>query len=138
MKTLHARAAGFALSLAGFTASASELVYTPVNPSFGGNPLNGSTLLGSAQAQNDTSDRSRSSGSSRFGTSAIDRFTSSLQSRLLSQLLSDIGDGNTGSLVTDDFIVEIVDADGTLSVVVTDRLTDETTVIEVNGLNPNN
>lgn len=33
-------------------ASASELVYTPINPSFGGSPLNGSFLLGKAQAQN--------------------------------------------------------------------------------------
>jgi curli production assembly/transport component CsgF len=31
---------------------ASELVYTPINPSFGGNPLNGSFLLGKAQSQN--------------------------------------------------------------------------------------
>lgn len=30
---------------------AEQLVYTPVNPSFGGNPLNGSNLLNSAQAQ---------------------------------------------------------------------------------------
>jgi curli production assembly/transport component CsgF len=32
-------------------ASASEMVYHPVNPTFGGNPLNGSTLLSTAQAQ---------------------------------------------------------------------------------------
>ena len=32
--------------------SAGTLVYTPTNPSFGGNPLNGPTLLSSAQAQN--------------------------------------------------------------------------------------
>ncbi|AXT29480.1 curli production assembly protein CsgF [Pseudoalteromonas tunicata] len=32
--------------------SASELVYTPINPSFGGSPLNGSMLLNKAQAQN--------------------------------------------------------------------------------------
>ncbi|WP_235839633.1 curli assembly protein CsgF [Cognaticolwellia mytili] len=31
---------------------ASELVYTPINPSFGGNPLNGNFLLGKAQSQN--------------------------------------------------------------------------------------
>lgn len=30
---------------------AGQLQYTPVNPSFGGNPLNGSNLLQSAQAQ---------------------------------------------------------------------------------------
>jgi curli production assembly/transport component CsgF len=32
-------------------ASASGIVYHPVNPTFGGNPLNGSTLLSEAQAQ---------------------------------------------------------------------------------------
>jgi curli production assembly/transport component CsgF len=32
-------------------ACASELVYHPVNPTFGGNPLNGSFLLSTAQAQ---------------------------------------------------------------------------------------
>ena len=32
-------------------ASASGIVYHPVNPTFGGNPLNGSTLLSTAQAQ---------------------------------------------------------------------------------------
>lgn len=39
----------------GLTASASafasEMVYHPVNPTFGGNPLNGSFLLSTAQAQ---------------------------------------------------------------------------------------
>ena len=33
-------------------AAASELVYTPINPSFGGNPLNAQWLLESAQLQN--------------------------------------------------------------------------------------
>jgi len=32
-------------------AMATQLVYTPVNPTFGGNPLNGSFLLQSGQAQ---------------------------------------------------------------------------------------
>jgi curli production assembly/transport component CsgF len=32
-------------------AFASELVYQPVNPTFGGNPLNGTFLLSTAQAQ---------------------------------------------------------------------------------------
>lgn len=32
--------------------SATELVYTPINPSFGGSPLNASMLLNKAQAQN--------------------------------------------------------------------------------------
>jgi|SRR5665213_2103487 len=32
-------------------ASASQLTYAPVNPTFGGNPLNGNYLLSTAQAQ---------------------------------------------------------------------------------------
>lgn len=40
-----------ALPWVSLPASAEQLVYTPVNPSFGGNPLNGPTLLQSAQAQ---------------------------------------------------------------------------------------
>lgn len=35
----------------GSAAVASEIVYHPVNPTFGGNPLNGSSLLSQAQAQ---------------------------------------------------------------------------------------
>ncbi|WP_238995824.1 curli assembly protein CsgF, partial [Sphingomonas solaris] len=33
-----------------------EIVYQPVNPSFGGNPFNSSHLLGIANAQNDYKD----------------------------------------------------------------------------------
>ena len=40
------------LILGFFTAWATELVYTPINPSFGGNPANGQFLRGIAQAQN--------------------------------------------------------------------------------------
>ena len=32
--------------------NASELIYQPINPSFGGNPINGSFLLNKASAQN--------------------------------------------------------------------------------------
>jgi curli production assembly/transport component CsgF len=41
-------AASTALSTTGF---ATEQVYRPVSPTFGGNPLNGSFLLSTAQAQ---------------------------------------------------------------------------------------
>jgi curli production assembly/transport component CsgF len=42
---------GAGLALASSCASASSLVYTPTNPTFGGNPLNGTFLLQQAQAQ---------------------------------------------------------------------------------------
>ena len=128
---------GLLIGLASAAAvQATELVYTPVNPSFGGNPLNGTWLLNNAQAQNDHDDPDLKSRSSVAGTSALERFTSQLQSRLLGQLLDNISTGNTGSLSTDSFIVNVIDDSGALSIEVTDRVTGEISEIQVNGLNP--
>jgi curli production assembly/transport component CsgF len=114
---------------------ATELVYTPVNPSFGGNPLNGTWLLNNAQAQNDFDDPDLKDRTTAAGTSALDRFSAQLQSRLLGQLLDNISTGNTGSLSTDAFIVNVVDDSGQLTIEVTDRATGELSEIKVNGLN---
>lgn len=119
-----------------FTANshASELVYQPVNPNFGGNPLNGSQLMNNAQAQDRHEAPKRSTSRS---TSALDRLTSSLESRLLSQLMADLGEGNTGTLSTDDFmVVATEDIDGALTITITDQATGETTEIQVDGLIP--
>src|SRR3974390_2577099 len=43
-------------------ARATSIVYTPVNPSFGGNPLNGPVLLNSANAQNRFKDPAAANG----------------------------------------------------------------------------
>ena len=115
---------------------ATELVYTPVNPSFGGNPLNGTWLLNNAQAQNDYDDPDLKDRTAVAGTSALERFTSQLQSRLLGQVLDNISSGNSGSLSTDAFIVNVVDDSGALTIEVTDRATGEISEIQVNGLNP--
>lgn len=79
------------------SAAASELVYQPVNPSFGGNPFNSSHLLGIANAQNDY-DAPGSSGSagSRIGDSQADLFVRQLQSRLLSGLATQVTDAIFG------------------------------------------
>ena len=42
-------------------------------------------------------------------------------------------DPNGGSLITDDFIVNVVNLDGNLTVEITDRLTGEVSEIIVNG-----
>ncbi len=44
------------------SAQAGTLVYTPTNPTFGGNPLNGSYLFNSAQAQNQYTQSSANGG----------------------------------------------------------------------------
>ncbi|MBC8650747.1 curli assembly protein CsgF [Pseudomonas stutzeri] len=128
-KTTGILLAGLLLSSA---VTATELVYTPVNPSFGGSPLNGAWLLGNAQAQNDTKDPDAIDRSSLTGTSALDRFTSQLESRLLGDLLNDARDGKTGSVTTDDFIVNVINDDlGNLVVSITDRLTGEVSEIVI-------
>ena len=65
-------------------ASAQQQVYTPINPSFGGNPFNSSHLLGIANAQNNFKDPSAPS------NSQSDIFARQLQSRLLAALSNNI------------------------------------------------
>ncbi|MDQ3204015.1 MAG: curli production assembly protein CsgF [Pseudomonadota bacterium] len=122
--------------VSGGLVQATELVYTPINPSFGGNPLNGTWLLNNAQSQNDYDDPDLKSRSSLAGTTALERFSNQLESRLLGQLLDNISTGNTGSLSTDAFIVDVLDDSGALTIVVTDRVTGEISEIQVNGLAP--
>ena len=114
-------------------ANGTELVYTPINPSFGGSPLNGAWLLGNAQAQNSKKDPDALDRSSLLeNQSALDRFTSQLESRLLGDLLSGVSDGKTGTVTTDDFIVRVYNGDaGMLIVEITDRLTGEMSEIIV-------
>jgi curli production assembly/transport component CsgF len=69
------------------TAAAQDIVYAPVNPSFGGNPFNSAHLLGIANAQNDFRDPKAAASGSQ-----ADIFSRQLQSRLLSALWSQIVD----------------------------------------------
>ncbi|MEG1042400.1 MAG: curli assembly protein CsgF [Pseudomonas sp.] len=125
------------LAALGSQAGATELVYTPINPAFGGNPLNGTWLLNNAQAQNDHEDPAiKDRASALAGTSSLERFTSQLESRLLSQLLNNINNGTTGSLQTDAFIINVLDDSGALTIQITDRATGEISEVLVNGLNP--
>ena len=61
-------------------ASATEMVYAPVNPSFGGNPNNAPGLLAVAQAQN---------GYKAPTKSALETFNTNLQSAILSRLTTE-------------------------------------------------
>ncbi len=134
MANLSSRLALIAVVVAPM-AHSSELVYTPVNPSFGGNPLNSTILINHANAINDYSDPNASTFDFEE-ESALDRLASSLESRLISQLLADIGNGNTGQLETDDFFLNVVDDSGNLLVQIVDKETGESTEISVSGLNP--
>ncbi|WP_240532372.1 curli assembly protein CsgF [Moritella marina] len=115
---------------------ASELVYTPVSPSFGGNPLNSSHLFNTANAINDYSGPEIDSGFEE--KSALERLASSLESRLISQILSDASEGKTGQLITEDFTVNVVEGDsGALLIHLVDNLTGESSTIQVGGITSN-
>ena len=70
---------------------AQDMVYQPIDPSFGGNPFNSAHLLGIANAQNNYKDPS-----AQQSNSQADVFARQLQSRLLSALSSQIVDAIFG------------------------------------------
>ncbi|WP_404464624.1 curli assembly protein CsgF [Vreelandella aquamarina] len=115
------------------TATAGDLVYQPLNPSFGGDPFIGSYLLGKAQAQDTNTDpNSRRT----QPLSATERLVQSLESRLISQLIGDISNGelNQGSFDSDDFSVVIEDQGGLINLRIVDKVTGDVTNISVGGL----
>ncbi|XKH60199.1 curli assembly protein CsgF [Halomonas sediminis] len=130
MKMLTTAALFSALSLPAF---AGELVYQPINPSFGGDPFVGSYLLGKAQSQDTHTDPDARRSTPLSPTA---RLIQSLESRLISQLISDVGSGDIGegSFDSEDFGVVVKDDGGQLSVQVVDKLTGDVTTISVGGL----
>ncbi|KPQ26777.1 MULTISPECIES: curli assembly protein CsgF [unclassified Halomonas] len=137
MKTnlMHTVGLGSAL-LAGlltFQAHAGEMIYEPLNPSFGGDPFMGSYMLNKAQSQDTNSDPD-SRDVDRL--SSTDRLIQSLESRLISQLLTDVGSGDIGEggFDSDEFSVVVRDEGGQLVVRVIDKLTGDETNISVGGL----
>lgn len=115
-------------ALMAFHVSATELIYQPVNPSFGGNPYNGTHLLNIANAINQYEP------DDELGLTAADRLQTTLQSRLLNNLLDDVSSGQSdgGQLETDDFILNVVDdGNGGLTLNIYDKVTGESSVIQV-------
>lgn len=133
MRTLGV-ACGLAVgaALAATNASAQDLVFTPVNPSFGGSPLNSGHLLGIANAQNNFSAPPRPQ------TSQADRFRQQLESRILSSISARITDvifgedaPDEGRFQFDGQLVEFLRTEGAVRITLTDTVTGGVTVIEV-------
>ncbi|RYE08215.1 MAG: curli assembly protein CsgG [Hyphomicrobiales bacterium] len=130
-------------------AMAAPLVYTPINPSFGGNPLNSSHLMGLASAQRTATafdakkdgDGGTDPGTTP-GSSDAELFIRQLQGRLLSALASQVTEAifgengaPSGEIVFDGTIIKF---NKTLSAIELE-ITDETgtTVISVPRLQIN-
>lgn len=122
-------------------AQATELVYQPVNPAFGGNPLNGSVLLGNAQAQDRHKDPEAQKNSLQGGLdkTPLQEFNEILERSILGQLAnaatgSVISNGKLvpGTVVTGNFTINISDlGGGLLRVTTTDKATGATSTFEV-------
>ena len=76
---------------------ATELVWSPVNPSFGGSPFNGDWLLASAQAQNNMIESKASQTS--------DDLLSDFQNRLNSQILYKLSDNIINEAYGEDSLI---------------------------------
>jgi curli production assembly/transport component CsgF len=127
------------LVLLAANASGTDLVYVPVNPSFGGHPANGASLLASASATNKHT-AGGLGGSSLLNQTPLQQFNQTLERMVLSQLSSAATSkliGRDGKLVpgtfeTANFIITVVDlGGGMLRVTTTDKTTGTTTSFEV-------
>lgn len=141
------RQATFGLLLLAGTAGAAlagDLVYTPTNPSFGGNPLNSSHLLSIASAQrkatafdaDDGSGGGDGSGEPGSGNSDVDLFVRQLQGRLLSALAGQVTEAifgenpqDNGTITFGPTIVTFERTIDSIRLVITD--TDTGTVTEI-------
>lgn len=135
------RALPFLLAAAG-AAGASELVYQPTHPAFGGSPLNGAVLLNEANAQNTYKDPAAPR--PRKPKTPLEQFNEKLQAAVLNRIANaisqDLFDSNgnlqPGTISTTDFIITIVDpGDGTLLITTVDKATGASSTFEI--LNPN-
>ncbi len=130
--------------LTSVTTLATELVYEPINPSFGGNPLNGSFLLSKANSQNAHS-------APLSERSYDERLQESLERAYINRIVREITDIAFGEqeydedgnpidsifnqdsiFVSGDFQVELITSNpDSIIVNITNLLTGEVTVVEI-------
>jgi curli production assembly/transport component CsgF len=128
------------------SAHARDLVFTPINPSFGGNPLNTTHLFGVANAQKAKTapqdQVSTSTGGTIGDTNTAEQnfqlFVSQLQGRLLSALASQVTDAifgenaqNSGTITFGDQQISFVRTLSSIDLTLTNLTAGTSTVISV-------
>lgn len=116
------------------SAHAENLVYKPINPSFGGDSFNSNHLLSIANSQNDYTDPDRVERSD----SQTDMFVRQLQSRLLSSLAGEVTEAifgenpqDSGRIVFGDQVIEFARGLDSVSLTIIDNSTGSVTEIEI-------
>jgi curli production assembly/transport component CsgF len=122
------------------SSAAGDMVYRPINPSFGGDPFNSNHLQSLASAQNLHKPTSNSASSQ----TTSERFVAMLQSRLYSSLASQVAEAifgdnaqPEGTITFDDQQVHFVNTGTEIQISITDFLTGEVTNITVPTLASN-
>lgn len=144
-KQTRVHRAALALLMCAGTASvgATELVYYPLNPSFGGSPLNGPVLLNSAITTSkhkgpDVNDRSgieQRTPLQNFQESLERSILNRLSTAAASKLFDEQGNFVPGTLQTENFIITIADMGGGIfSVTTQDKASGNVTTFEVSSL----
>lgn len=116
----------------------SELLYEPINPSFGGSPLNGSWLLNQAQLEDPYGFLKDQKSSSATVRDPMSDFQNSLARQIFSRLSSKIIDAafgeeglKEGEYNIGDYNVVISSNDNGIVVTMTDKTNGNVTVVEV-------
>lgn len=123
-------------------ALATELVYVPTNPVFGGTPLNANGFLSAAQATNKHKEPVAPTAAAAKA-SPLQQFADLLERSILGQLSAAATSGvmgpggklQPGSVETGNFRIEIVDAGGgILTITTTDKTTGASTSFQIGGV----
>ncbi|MEI8618336.1 curli assembly protein CsgF [Pseudoalteromonas sp. B193] len=125
------------ITILSFSASATEIIYTSINPSFGGNPLNANMLLSKAQAQNKHKAPVIEKG-------YAEQFQDSLERTYLNRMVREITDMAFGEDIEDsifnqdsifmsgDYQIEVITSTtDSITVKITNILDDSVVIIEV-------
>lgn len=140
---MRVRSFGFHLFIASLlfilfvgTALADQLVWVPINPSFGGSSFNADWLMAQAEAQKPEEESVYQTYTSE--TDALQDFSESLNRQILSRLSSRLiqsAFGETeleaGHYEIGDFIIDIEQINTGIRVIITDPMTGQDTTIEI-------
>ena len=120
--------------LAGGSLFAQQLVYQPINPSFGGSPLNGNWLLSSAQLQDNNkdpdADQDLQDPFADFQDNLNRAVLSQLSRALTNSIFGEGGELQEGIFELGDFSIEIIETLDGIQIIIFDIITgNETTIL---------
>lgn len=118
------------------TVLASSLVYTPINPSFGGSPFNAQWLMSSAQSQNKLTEHKEPWTMPK--RDPVEDFKNSLNRQILYKLSRRIIDSafgeegfESGHYDLEDYTIDVIITLDGIKIILIDSITGNETIIEI-------